>query len=74
MASSNKNYNEDIHGQWRANAGEKVVYTEDFPAALLCGTEFTDNSLAKGRATRIEWTFDITNPRAGSFKITDNGA
>ena len=74
MASSNKNYNEDIHGQWRANAGEKVVYTEDFPAALLCGTEFTDNSLAKGRATRIEWTFDITNPRTGTFTITDNGA
>jgi hypothetical protein len=74
MASSSKNYNEDIHGQWRANAGEKVVYTEDFPAALLCGTEFTDNSLAKGRATRIEWTFDITNPHAGTFTITDNGA
>jgi hypothetical protein len=73
MDNFRKNYNEDIHGQWRANADEKVVYTEDFPAALLCGTEFPDNSLAKGRATKIEWTFDITDPRAGIFTITDNG-
>jgi hypothetical protein len=67
------NYNEDIHGQWRANAGEKVVYTEDFPAAILCATEFSDNSTGKGRATRIEIEFDITNPHAGIFRHTDNG-
>lgn len=67
------NYNEDIHGQWRANAGEKVVYTEDFPAAILCATEFSDNSTGKGRATRIEIEFDITNPDAGIFRHTDNG-
>jgi hypothetical protein len=67
------NYNKDIHGQWRANAGEKVVYTEDFPAAILCATEFSDNSTGKGRATRIEIEFDITNPHAGIFRHTDNG-
>jgi len=67
------NYNKDIHGQWRANAGEKVVYTEDFPAAILCATEFSDNSTGKGRATRIEIEFDITNPDAGIFRHTDNG-
>lgn len=68
-----RNYNEDIHGQWRANASEKVVYTEDFPAAMLCATEFSDNSLAKGKATKITITFDITNPEAGIFTHTDNG-
>ena len=67
------NYNKDIHGQWRANAGEKVVYTEDFPAPILCATEFSDNSTGKGRATRIEIEFDITNPHAGIFRHTDNG-
>ena len=72
-AKSSPNYSEDIHGLWRANAKERVAYTDDFPAQLLCGTEFTDNSLAKGKATRIEWTFDITDPRAGILTITDNG-
>jgi hypothetical protein len=73
MDNFRRNYNEDIHGQWRANASEKVVYTEDFPAAMLCATEFSDNSLAKGKATRIDITFDITNPDAGIFTHTDNG-
>ena len=68
-----RNYNEDIHGQWRANASEKVVYTEDFPAPMLCATEFSDNSLAKGKATKVTITFDITNPEAGIFTHTDNG-
>jgi type II secretory pathway pseudopilin PulG len=72
-AKSSRNYSEDIHGLWRANAKERVAYTDDFPAQLLCATEFTDNSLAKGKATRIEWTFDITDPHAGIFTITDNG-
>jgi hypothetical protein len=72
-AKSSPNYSEDIHGLWRANAKERVAYTDDFPAQLLCATEFTDNSLAKGKATRIEWTFDITDPHAGIFTITDNG-
>lgn len=67
------NYNKDIHGQWRANAGEKVVYTEDFSAPILCVTEFSDNSTGKGRATRIELEFDITNPHACIFRHTDNG-
>ena len=73
MASSSKNYDDDIAGMWRGSAKYKVVYTEDFPAALLTGTEFPDNSLAKGRATKIEWIFDTTNPRAGTFTIRDNG-
>jgi hypothetical protein len=68
-----RNYNEDIHGQWRANASEKVVYTEDFPAPMLCATEFSDNSLAKGKATKVTITFDITNPEAGIFTHMDNG-
>ncbi len=70
---SSPNYSEDIHGLWRANAKERVAYTDDFPAQLLCATEFTDNSIAKGKATRIEWTFDITDTHAGIFTITDNG-
>jgi hypothetical protein len=73
MALSSKNYDEHTAALWRGHANNKVVYTEDFPAALLTGTEFTDNSLGKGRATRIEWTFDMTDPRAGIFTIRDNG-
>ena len=72
-ANSSRNYSEDIHGLWRANAKERVANTDDFAAQLLCATEFTDNSLAKGKATRIEWTFDITDPHAGILTITDNG-
>lgn len=72
-AKSSANYSEDIHGLWRANAKERVAYTNDFPAQLLCATEFTDNSLGKGKATRIEMTFDITDPHAGTLTITDNG-
>ena len=72
-ANSSRNYSEDIHGLWRANAKERVACTDDFSAQLLCATEFTDNSLAKGKATRIEWTFDITDTHAGIFTITDNG-
>ena len=73
MDQFRRNYNEDIHGQWRANAGEKVVYTEDFPAALLTGTEFSDNSIAKGKATRVQWTFDIIDAHTGIFTLSDNG-
>jgi hypothetical protein len=72
-AKSSANYSEEIHGLWRANAKERVAYTDDFPAQLLCATEFTDNSLGKGKATRIEMTFDITHPHAGILTITDNG-
>jgi hypothetical protein len=72
-AKSSANYSEDIHGLWRANAKERVAYTNDFPAQLLCATEFTDNSIGKGKATRIEMTFDITHPHAGILTITDNG-
>lgn len=77
MDSFRRNYDEDIHGQWRANAGEKVVYTEDFPAPILCATEFTDNSTGKGKATRVEITFDISGSGTESgictFSHVDNG-
>ena len=79
MDSFRRNYDEDIHGQWRANAGEKVVYTEDFPAPILCATEFTDNSTGKGKAKKIEITFDIsgsgTETESGmcTFTHTDDG-
>jgi hypothetical protein len=73
MAISSKNYDAHTAALWRGHANNKVVYTEDFPEALLTGTEFTDNSLGKGSATRIEWTFDITDPHAGIFTIRDNG-
>jgi hypothetical protein len=79
MDAFRRNYDEDIHGQWRANAGEKVVYTEDFPAPILCATEFTDNSTGKGNAKKVEITFDIsgsgTEPESGmcTFTHTDDG-
>ena len=77
MDSFRRNYDEDIHGQWRANAGEKVVYTEDFPAPILCATEFTDNSTGKGKAKRVEITFDISGSGTESgmctFTHTDDG-
>lgn len=79
MDSFRRNYDEDIHGQWRANAGEKVVYTEDFPSPILCATEFTDNSTGKGKAKRVEITFDISGSGTGTesgmctFTHTDDG-
>jgi hypothetical protein len=77
MEAFRRNYDEDIHGQWRANAGEKVVYTEDFPAPILCATEFTDNSTGKGKAKRVEITFDISGSGSESgmctFTHTDDG-
>jgi hypothetical protein len=73
MASSSKLYDDSIAAQWRSWANSEVVYTKDFPAALLTGTELPDNSLAK-EATRIEWIFDITNPRAAKFIIRDNAS
>ena len=75
MDAFRRNYDEDIHGQWRANAGEKVVYTEDFPAPILCATEFTDNSTGKGKAKRVEITFDISETESGmcTFTHTDDG-
>ena len=73
MTSSSKLYDDSIAAQWRSWANSEVVYTKDFPAALLTGTELPDNSLAK-EATRIEWIFDITNPRAAKFIIRDNAS
>jgi hypothetical protein len=79
MDAFRRNYDEDIHGQWRANAGEKVVYTEDFPAPILCATEFTDNSTGKGKAKKVEITFDISGSGSGTesgmctFTHTDDG-
>lgn len=75
MDAFRRNYDEDIHGQWRANAGEKVVYTEDFPAPILCATEFTDNSTGKGKAKKVEITFDISETDSGmcTFTHTDDG-
>ena len=72
MAGSSKNFDDGIAAQWRSWANSEVVYTEDFPAGLLTGTELPDNSLAKG-ATRFEWIFDITNPHAAKFIARDNG-
>jgi hypothetical protein len=77
MDAFRRNYDEDIHGQWRANAGEKVVYTEDFPAPILCATEFTDNSTGKGKAKKVEIAFDISGSGTESgmctFTHTDDG-
>ena len=73
MRHSSKNYDDAIAAQWRSWANSEVVYTEDFAAALLTGTELPDNSLAKG-ATRFEWIFDITNPRAAKFITRDNAS
>ena len=73
MTSSSKNYDDGIAAQWRSWANSEVVYTKDFPAGLLIGTELSDNSLAKG-ATRFEWIFDITNPRTAKFITRDNAS
>ena len=72
VVGSSKNFDDGIAAQWRSWANSEVVYTEDFPAGLLTGTELPDNSLAKG-ATRFEWIFDITNPHAAKFITRDNG-
>ena len=65
--------NEHFGGQWRSSANHKVKYTELFPQALLTMTELPDNSLANGKATRIEIVFDITDSGSSTFTCRDNG-
>ena len=73
MENFRRGYNEEIHALWRGRAGDKVPYTEDFPAPILCATEFSDNSIGKGQATKVEFEFDITNPLECEFRTCDNG-
>jgi hypothetical protein len=62
------NYNKDIHGQWRANAGEKVVYTEDFPAPILCVTDD-----GRGFERHSDLTRFLKFGSTESFRLTDDG-
>ena len=72
MPRINKPHDES-RALWRASAYEAVPYTDDFPEVLLTLPELTDGSIGKGDASRIEITFDITNPEDIVIYHQDNG-
>jgi len=72
MTTTNK-HNEQYKALWRASASEAVPYTDDFPEPLLILPELTDGSIGKGKATKIEIEFDITNPEKVYVTHRDNG-
>jgi hypothetical protein len=63
----------DFHGLYRASANEGVPYSEDYSEPLLVLSEWIDNSLGAGCASKIDVTIDITNPRKSILRVNDNG-
>ena len=66
-------FNEQIGATWRAWAKSDIPYTADFPEALLTFTEFIDNSLGKGKATKVWVEIIIIDSHHAIIIIRDNG-
>ena len=66
-------FNEQIGATWRAWAKSDIPYTADFPEALLTFTEFIDNSLGKGKATKVCVEIIIDSADRAIIRIRDNG-
>jgi hypothetical protein len=66
-------FNEQIGATWRAWAKSDIPYTADFPEALLTFTEFIDNSLGKGKATKVWVEIIIIDSHRAIIRIRDNG-
>lgn len=66
-------FNEQIGATWRAWAKSDIPYTADFPEALLTFTEFIDNSLGKGKATKVWVEIIIIDSHRAVIIIRDNG-
>jgi hypothetical protein len=66
-------FNEQIGATWRAWAKSDIPYTADFPEALLTFTEFIDNSLGKGKATKVWVEIIIIDSHRAIIIIRDNG-
>jgi hypothetical protein len=67
----------DIHdkskGDWRGTAMEHVLYTDDFPEALLTFPEILDGALGHGKATAIAIAFNQLTPTTWEVVVGDNG-
>ena len=63
----------DYHGLWRSSANEGVPYSDDFPEALLVLPEFIDGALGAGKASIIDITINITDPKKCTLTVNDNG-
>jgi hypothetical protein len=65
--------NNEIHGQWRAIAGEKLPYTQDFPEICLVLPEGPDNSLSQGQASESGTSIELLSDSKARLRIIDNG-
>jgi hypothetical protein len=65
--------NDQYHALWRASANEAVMYSDEFPEALLVYPELLDGARGQGKATKIITKFNITNPSDCILTVTDNG-
>jgi hypothetical protein len=67
----------DIHdkskGDWRGTAMEHVLYTDDFPEAILTFPEILDGGMGHGRADAITITFKQLTPTTWKVTVRDNG-
>jgi hypothetical protein len=66
-------FNEQIGATWRSWANNDIPYTADFPEALLTLTEFIDNSLGKGKATKVWVEIIVIDSLHAFIIIRDNG-
>ena len=66
-------FNEQIGATWRSWANNDIPYTADFPEVLLTLTEFIDNSLGKGKATKVWVEIIIIDSLHAFIIIRDNG-
>ena len=65
--------NNEIHGLWRAIAGEKLPYTDDLPEPILILPELSDNSISDGKATMIYTSVEILSESNAILRVRDNG-
>ena len=65
--------NNEIHGQWRAIAGEKLPYTQDFQEIFLVLPEGPDNSLSQGQASECGTSIELLSDSKARLRIIDNG-
>jgi hypothetical protein len=64
---------DQYHALWRASASEAVMYSREFPEAILVYPELLDGARGQGKATKIITTFDISNSDDCILSVTDNG-
>ena len=64
--------NTEFHSLWRASANEAVMYSNDYPEALLVLPELIDGALGDGKASEISIEIDM-NGEKSVLRVKDNG-